>query len=345
MDRRLLLAALVALAALAATVLVIAGRESPRRGGETFRGVRCTSFASTSGNDEGAGTAASPYRTVRKLLATLRPGETGCLDGGTFAEDVKIERGGTDGAPLTISSAPGERATVRGKFEVAGSAHDVVVANLNLDGRNDVEARVSPIVNGDRIRFTGNEVTNEHTAICFGIGHHDYGIAEDVVIDHNRIHDCGRLPRTNLDHGIYVVAARRTIIRANYIYGNADRGIQLYPDAQGSLIELNVIDGNGVGIIFSGNDRYASSNNHVRRNVIANSKARHNVESSYPGPLGHGNVVERNCLWQGRSGNVGEREGFTAEDNVVADPMYVDAEGEDFRLRDESRCAPILREV
>ena len=72
------------------------------------------------------------------------------------------------------------------------------------------------------------------------------------MIEHNRIHDCGVLPATNLDHGIYVAEADHTVIRRNLIYDNADRGVQLYPDADGTVVTGNVIDGNGEGVIFGG---------------------------------------------------------------------------------------------
>ena len=62
----------------------------------------------------------------------------------------------------------------------------------------------------------------------------------------------GPLPSTNKDHGIYVTNAKDTVIRDNWIYDNVDRGIQLYPDAQHTRITGNVIDGNGEGVVFSG---------------------------------------------------------------------------------------------
>ena len=42
------------------------------------------------------------------------------------------------------------------------------------------------------------------------------------------------------------------MIRDNWIYDNADRGVQLYPDADGTVVTGNVIDGNGEGVIFGG---------------------------------------------------------------------------------------------
>jgi hypothetical protein len=48
----------------------------------------------------------------------------------------------------------------------------------------------------------------------------------------DRMHDCGRLPPTNHDHGVYVEGAVDTVISDSLIYDNANRGIQLFPNAQ-----------------------------------------------------------------------------------------------------------------
>ena len=86
------------------------------------------------------------------------------------------------------------------------------------------------------------------------------------MIERNRIHNCGELPATNHHHGIYVEASDGARITDNWIYDNADRGVQLFPDAQGTYVARNVIDGNGQGIIFS----RKSANNVVEHNVISN---------------------------------------------------------------------------
>jgi hypothetical protein len=137
------------------------------------------------------------------------------------------------------------------------------------------------------------------------------------------------------------------VIRGNLIYDNADRGIQFYPDAKDSLVTNNVIDGNGEGVIFSSETGggeysapYASSGNLVARNIISNSRVRHNVEAFWAGPVGTGNVVRDNCLWNGAQGNVDlSAGGFVASSNVVADPEFVDREAGDFRLEPGSSCA------
>jgi parallel beta-helix repeat protein len=292
----------------------------------------------------GCSRTATSGESVSALVASLAPGETGCLSG-TFREDVTIRRGGAPGAPITLTAAPGQEATIVGRFWIADSANDVVVSSLKLDGRN-AELLPSPTINGDRVSFLGNDVTNAHDpAICFIVGNSGrWGVAVDTLIQGNRIHNCGELPAKNHDHGIYVESSRRLRILDNLIYDNADRGIQFYPDAQDSLVQGNIIDGNGQGILFSGNAGLASSGNLVVGNVISNSELRFNVESWYPdgNPVGQDNLARANCIWNGRRGNVADEWGFRAEENVVADPQFANRAAKDFRLDPSGACARLV---
>jgi hypothetical protein len=219
--------------------------------GSSSAATSCDRVASTSGSDSAAGSAASPFRTAQKLVDSLAPGQTGCLRAGMYEQDVTIAKGGSSGSPVTLSSYPGERATVRGRFRVKDSANFVVVESLDLDGRNG-DSLPSPSVYGDDVTFRDNDVTNYHfTAICFLLGSNDFGRAARTTIERNRIHDCGRLPANNHEHGIYVERADDLRVVDNWIYDNADRGVQMFPDSQRAYIARNVIDGNGQGVIFS----------------------------------------------------------------------------------------------
>jgi len=304
--------------------------------------VSCDRYAATTGSDSAAGSSAAPFRTAQRLLDSLSPGQTGCLASGTYGESLRVNHGGSPGSPIRLTSVPGQRATVVGRFYVPDESNDVVVADLNLDGTN-ASNLPSPTVDGDRVTFTGDDVTDDHTGICFDLGSTTWGTAVDVVLDGNRIHDCGRLPygSTNHDHGIYAESTRGAVITNNYIYDNADRGVQLYPDAQGSRIENNVIDGNGEGIIFSGDDGLASNDNVVRHNVISNSRVRYNVESWWPSgnPVGTGNLATGNCLWNGTQGNVADQVGFSASGNSVSDPQFADRDAKNFSVPAGSACA------
>jgi parallel beta-helix repeat protein len=272
----------------------------------------------------------------------LSAGEIGCLRGGTYTEGdtlLKITRPG-----ITLRSAPGERATIKARIHVAEGANGAVVRNLNLDGSPN--KLPSPTVNADNTRWLNNDVTNRHRSqSCFVIGDKYYGIADDTLISNNRIHNCGRLPRTNHDHGIYINEGRGTRIIDNKIYDNSDRGIQLRASAQRTVIRRNIIDGNGEGIIFSGSDGTASNNTTVENNIISFSTVRHNAESYYPkgNPIGKGNLVTNNCVYGGaRGGSDGGIQspqiGFVAKNNVLKNPLFVNRANNDFRLRSNSPC-------
>jgi hypothetical protein len=155
------------------------------------------------------------------------------------------------------------------------------------------------------------------------------------VIERNRIHNCGALPPTNHHHGIYVEASSGARITGNWIYDNADRGVQLFPDAQGTHVARNVIDGNGEGVVFS----RKSANNVVEHNVISNPVVRYNIEDYELS--GGGNVARRNCLWSPRhpdNGGIQPEIEVRVLGNVVTEPAYVSRGDKDFRLRPDTRC-------
>ena len=142
------------------------------------------------------------------------------------------------------------------------------------------------------------------------------------------------------------------MIRDNLIYGNADRGVQLYPNADDSVVTGNIIDGNGEGVIFGGGPESSSDDNLVANNVITNSTIRWNIQSSWQGPVGSGNVARDNCVWSERGGYYGggdprgsgiqEMDSARAFDNLVADPGYADVAGGDYSLSASSPCLDVL---
>lgn len=334
---------LVALLVALPAALAIAPQRANDAGVSASAALRCDRYASPRGRDSARGSARRPFRTVHRLLRSLRPGWVGCLGRGTWSEDVGVARGGRQGAPIVLTHAPGARPTVRGIFSVSRTAHDVIIRGLRLDGANS-DATPSPQVNAERITFAGNNVTNRHSGICFVAGgeFEHYGIARDLRLIGNRIHDCGRLPATGHDHGIYLEGTERAVVKGNLIYGNADWGVHFYPAAEDSLVEGNVIDGNGGGVIFAGEAGYASSGNLVAHNVISRSTRTYNVESWWGDAVGSGNLATNNCLWGGAEGDIAETLGFDAVANVLAEPRFVDAEGRDRRVRAGTECARIV---
>jgi hypothetical protein len=304
-----------ALAGVAATLAAVIGFAAP-----ASAATRCDQVASP--GPDGA----------QRLVDSLRPGQVGCLHGGAYAGNVKVST-----PNITLTPFGGEHATLRGRFWIARGADGVTVEGLYLDGTNRDDLP-SPTVNAENATFRRNDVFNDHRSICFALGHPDWGRADNALIELNRVHDCGRLPATNHDHGIYVALATNAVIRGNWIYDNADFGVHLYPNAQSSHVIGNVIDGNGEGLTFSGEYGVTSNNNIVEGNVITNSKIRDNIESWFArgNPIGRGNVARANCVKGGAydrgNGGIADEWGFRAVDTVRARPSFVNRGARDFRL-------------
>ena len=242
-----------------------------------------------------------------------------------------------DERETTLTAFPGENATVRGRIRVDSRADGTVIEGLSLDGRNP-ENLHGPLIYADDVVLRGNDITNHHTAICVAVAReYDDPMPHDVLIARNRIHDCGELPATNHQHGIYISNAVGTVVRGNWIYANADRGVQFYPNADESIVTGNVIYGNGQGVIFGGGESSSSDNNLVARNVITHSNLRYNVQSHWQGPTGVGNVARGNCVYGGaRPANGGieiPHDGFVARGNRRRDP----------RLRARGGGLPVAR--
>ena len=68
------------------------------------------------GDDSTEGSEKSPWKSIRHALTQLAPGDTLYLRGGVFYENVSCSLAGTAEKPITIRSAPGERAIIDGGF-------------------------------------------------------------------------------------------------------------------------------------------------------------------------------------------------------------------------------------
>jgi parallel beta-helix repeat protein len=285
----------------------------------------------------------SPGRgAAQRLVDSLDPGQTGCLHGGLYEGNVRVGKPG-----IMLTSYAGEKATVKGRFYIPEGSDNVTVEGLYLDGTNP-DRLPSPTVNSDGVTFRRNDITNYHRSICLTLGHPDWGRARNTTVEFNRIHDCGRLPATNHDHGIYVATATNTLIRGNWIYDNADFGVHLYPDAQKTTVTGNVIDGNGEGITFSGEYGVATNDSLVEGNVITNSRVRNNVESWFaPGnPIGRNNVVRGNCVRGGAydhgDGGIAGQWGFRVVETVRTRPAFASRSRGDFRVEAGNPCREVL---
>lgn len=314
-------------------------------------GASCTRYAAPSGRDGGPGTKAAPFQTVQRLADSLRSGQTGCLRGGLYDQTddgyvLRIGRGGRAGAPIRLRSHPGERARLLGTVYIPNGTNHVVLSRLTLEGAGDGEHTIK-IYSADVV-VEDSEITNAGRGeSCMMLGSADkYGEAVRTIIRRNRIHDCGSKANDNKDHAIYASGTVDVRIVGNVFWNTAGYTIHMYPHARRTLVARNVIDGGPPsvrgGVLFAGNDEFASSDNVVERNVIAYAEAA-NISSKWDAQVGGGNIARNNCVFAGRDANIDRGDGgFTAAANVVASPAFVSRAKRDYRLRPGSKCLSVV---
>jgi parallel beta-helix repeat protein len=298
--------------------------------------------AAPDGSKHGDGTWGDPVRGPHKLVQLLKDGQTGCLRGGQYHErETTVKR-----EHVTLRSAPGERATWHGRIVLRGRGDRLL--DLDLDGSTGPPcaggtcgALPSPTINAADVVIARSDITSPGAGICVHPRSWGSQRPDDFRIVENRIHDCGERPPTGHDHGIYVADGYDGVIWGNAIFDNADRGIQLYPDAKYTEVAHNTVDGNGSGIMFS----QRSAGNRVHDNVLTNSVVRWNAETYRL--TGNGNRFEDNCVRAGNSNPKYDANGGIAlswrvaqSDNVTArDPVYGARAGGDLRTLPTSACA------
>jgi parallel beta-helix repeat protein len=295
--------------------------------------VSCSLYASPSGsNERGSGSRTHPLRTARHLVGVLAPGQTGCLMSGTYRQSpgLTFEHGGSAGKPITLSSAPGQTATLAGGYIYlpAGSNY-VTLENLHITGVGTTQQSVQIFASHDSL--VGDDITNgaQH-ASCIIIGYPgDHPYPTDTLIEDDVIHQCGSTADGNQDQAIYLSQSQNATVTDNIIWGNAGFAIHLYPDSDGNQITHNVIDDNGYGVIFGSarDGGPGSSRNTVAYNIVADSTAGPNASESWGGLVGTGNVYDNNCddNGPGTSGqDVATPDGFTAAGDIYGSPGFTD---------------------
>ena len=266
--------------------------------------------------------------TAQQLLDSLRPGETGCLHGGVYASSrdnvLYPRRGGAPGAPLTLRSYPGERARLVGIIDIRHGSDYVTLSGLDIEGTGEDGANTIKIYSRGVV-LEESDITNAWRGrSCLILGNNEGGgQAVAPVVRGNTFHECGNPENGNQDHGVYAANVLDGEIVDNLFYDSAAYTIQLYPNAQRTRFAHNVVDGSGRsvrgGIVFGGDDRFASGDNVVEQNVIVYA-ATAAITSYWEGPVGTGNLARDNCVWGSRDDDISPERGFTAVANRVAKP-------------------------
>lgn len=252
-----------------------------------------TYYVATTGNNNNAGTEASPWLTVFKAVDTMVAGDTTYVRAGTYTEtsELRFKRSGTASAPITLSAYPGEAPVIRFANRTLGTSR---ISIWNASGYNVATGWI--VIQGLTLTnmgvgvrmYSAHDITIRNNKIYDNHYHGILGAGIRVLIEKNIIHqngefaDCAAgIVTCNKDHGIYLSGNNNTVIN-NVIYNNLSYGIQLnanavhdptvhatteYSSASGWIIASNTIAYNKYrsGIVVWGSK---ATNARIENNII-----------------------------------------------------------------------------
>jgi Right handed beta helix region len=342
----------------AAITLILASVLSPlvaagAQAGRAQRLFGCDRFVAPGGSDRGHGSFRRPFRTLSRLDRALRPGQTGCLRAGLYGGTSVLHRVYANARAtgrITITSFPGETATIRGYVDIEGSY--TTLSYMRIDGSNSLYRSARPANPSCRsgvsqpLVIAGPGDILEHDDYYQsvprlrgnGIGIGFWGNANDTVIRFNRIHDVGQCGAE--DHLIYLSHGNNVQIYDNWLWNDPHgRGVQLYPGPTNARIFSNVIDRAGEGFVV-GNERGATvSGNEIFHNIISNSLGLpwerippDAIHDLYGGSPGRGNTFHNNDAYN-LAGGIGHLTAVRSYRNMKADPHFTDAPRHNYNLK------------
>jgi hypothetical protein len=302
-------------------------------------------------------------QTLTGFLGTLVAGDVGCLPAGNYSGDFTLPAiAGTATAPITVQPAAGIPSSGVG----CGSCPVTLPAmDTGSDTRHDIRFAGLKFVSSTRppygtvqahspnLVFDHDYVTNSNQGgDCIIVGYYSATesqyLAPDIKIDHSRLENCGNYDGIG-PHGLYLANGARAQVTNNIIHCSAGFGVQIYPNADDSLFDHNIVDGCSLnhfsGVIIGGESLSGLGCQVTDRATVTN-----NIITNFPGygfstswdctPAGSGSVVDGNCLFGNANGDHNAVVGYTwGQNNIHADPLYVDRANGNYALQAGSPCA------
>jgi hypothetical protein len=202
-------------------------------------------------DDNGDGTEADPFQTIKKAAAVVEPGMTVIVADGTYEGAFATRASGQEDARITYVSETKWGAKLVGDGNQVGEDTDAVWRNygdyVDIQGF-DISGTMNDglIQTGSYARLVENRVYGFAEG-CISTYERQYAL-HDIDMIGNVVHDCGS---TSLHHGIYPGHPGGTISN-NISYGNAGFGIHCWHNCNQLVISNNLVFDNGEGGILVG---------------------------------------------------------------------------------------------
>jgi hypothetical protein len=214
-----------------------------------------TIWVSTSGSDSASGSSSAPFKTLQKALDVVKPGMTINLKSGKYSlsSTANSKTNGSSSAPITIQSAPNERAVLAGPASSRGVQINnawYIIRNLEFTGADNLLW----LDGATNVVITGN---NFHDAYgeCVRIKNQ----SKNITFSHNTVTTCGLegfdvAAGHKNGEGVYIGTAPEqrykiggvpdyttgVVVEYNTIRTNGSEAVDIKEDAEGNIVRYNV---------------------------------------------------------------------------------------------------------
>ena len=190
-------------------------------------------YVSPFGSDADTGTLDHPWRTVRRGLTSVTPGDTLYLRGGIYVENLTgmTIRKGTLDQPITVERYPGERPVIQGLLWLTAPDYwtlDGIDVTWN-PANTDPTKHMVKMINGTGWTFRNAELWGAKSFAALLVAGTNDGLPAQWTVSHNCIHDTYPSNDKNQDHNVYVntgLNAGSGIIERNVMF-NATNGMNI----------------------------------------------------------------------------------------------------------------------
>ena len=276
------------------------------------------------------------FSSIQEAVDSAGRGDTVLIKAGAYAQDLTIH----SKEKIKIVGAGVDKVVLLGKGELVGVLHvgkwpygatDIEISGLTIKEHG---GHALGIFNGNRITLRqvhvkgmvfGQQVQDVRIEDCVIGGSETTGVHfsdSQVLLIGNLIHDN--------DHGVNVTGKSSVRLERNIIIGNLFEAVVISDQAKAVLIN-NTLVKNGGGAAFLGLSTIEAAGNILSFNKIGFLiAASSQTKTSY-------NALFNNEVSYMRAGspNIHAPE-LQAESDMTADPRFVDAEHDDFRLKHDT---------
>lgn len=207
-------------------------------------------YVAMDGSDENDGSITHPFKTFQKAINVMTPGDSMVVFGGTYHEQLFINKKGTEDAWFHLK-VYGEEIVIIDGNGFANNPNDGLwygmvritdASYISIEGFQVINSYGSAIFTADSHHIN---VINNHTINSQNPGIFAWYV-DDLLIDGNEVESACMHPDSGLED-ISLRFNKRVIIKNNYVHDSDNIGIDAAGGVQDAQIYNNLVERTGLG--------------------------------------------------------------------------------------------------